>query len=211
MSRPYPVHLSLEGRTVLAVGAGRVAARRLARLLAAGAHVRVVAPEARDAIRSWAAAGALDWAAREFAPTDVEGAQLVFVATDDPALNARVARLARAAGAWVNRADAPEDCDFIVPGLAQHDECTASVSTHGRAPAASRRLARELSSWLASGPAGFVGAVASARERLHAGGARDAQARLRHLADGPLWDACVRGDEVAIHAAVQDALGDTPA
>ncbi|MDP1877803.1 MAG: NAD(P)-dependent oxidoreductase, partial [Actinomycetota bacterium] len=42
----YPLHLDLAGRRVLVVGAGGVASRRVDALLAAGADVVVVAPEA---------------------------------------------------------------------------------------------------------------------------------------------------------------------
>ena len=44
----YPVLLELSGRRVLVVGAGRIATRRLPRLMEAGADVQVVAPAASD-------------------------------------------------------------------------------------------------------------------------------------------------------------------
>ncbi|WP_198026022.1 NAD(P)-dependent oxidoreductase, partial [Cellulomonas bogoriensis] len=46
MTRPdplYPLALKVAGRAVLVVGAGSVGARRALALVAAGAHVRVVA------------------------------------------------------------------------------------------------------------------------------------------------------------------------
>ena len=43
---PYPVVLDLVGKRALVVGAGPVAARKVAGLLRAGAHVTVVAPDA---------------------------------------------------------------------------------------------------------------------------------------------------------------------
>ena len=50
MSPLYPAFLKLEGRPVLLVGAGPVAASKLDGLLAAGAKVKVVAPEVRPEI-----------------------------------------------------------------------------------------------------------------------------------------------------------------
>ena len=46
----YPVALDLHGVPVLVVGAGPVAARKVAGLTAAGARVRVVAPEVSAAM-----------------------------------------------------------------------------------------------------------------------------------------------------------------
>ena len=50
-ARPYPVVLLLEGRRVLVVGGGAVAASKVAGLLAAGAVVHVVAREVSDGVR----------------------------------------------------------------------------------------------------------------------------------------------------------------
>lgn len=202
MARAYPVHLCLAGRTAVVVGAGRVAQRRIARLREAGAELRVVAPEATDEVRTLAEQGALRWAARPFEEADCSGAALVFAATAEPEVNARVERAARAAGAWVNRADAPERCDFWVPAQATSEACTASLSTEGRAPSAARRLARELSRWLRSGPDRFVQAVEQARLELERTGAADRAARLRELSEGPLFEACRQGDEPAIQRLV---------
>ena len=46
VNSPYAVNLDLTGRPVLVVGAGPVAARKVAGLLRAGAAVTVVSPDA---------------------------------------------------------------------------------------------------------------------------------------------------------------------
>lgn len=52
MSTLYPAFLRLEGRPVLVVGGGPVAAGKLLGLLAAGARVTVVAPEVRPEVEA---------------------------------------------------------------------------------------------------------------------------------------------------------------
>src|SRR5262245_48184487 len=47
----YPVFLKLEGLPVAVIGGGTVAASKLDGLLAAGAHVTVIAPHVLDSIR----------------------------------------------------------------------------------------------------------------------------------------------------------------
>ena len=60
MTRLYPVGLKLAGKRCLVVGAGAVAERKIAALLAADGVVHVVAPEASAANPGAGAGGAAD-------------------------------------------------------------------------------------------------------------------------------------------------------
>jgi len=200
----YPIQLNLGGRAVLVVGAGAVAARKLTRLVACGAKVSVVAPRCDDPVREMANEGRVILHERAFADEDVRASFLVIAATDDAATNERVARCARRAGALVLRADAPSDSDFTLPSFVQTDHVDATISTRGEAPAASRRLGRELSLWLSAGPDRFVAEIA--RVRVAGASRADQGARLRALADGPLFEACRASDESRISELVTGAL-----
>ncbi|HEY6428879.1 MAG TPA: NAD(P)-dependent oxidoreductase, partial [Acidimicrobiales bacterium] len=85
MARPgllgYPVNLLVAGRRCVVVGAGRVAARKVAGLLDAGAVVHVVAPDLGAEILDWRDAGRLTADERPFRPTDLDGAWLATAAT----------------------------------------------------------------------------------------------------------------------------------
>jgi len=200
----YPIQLKLGDRAVLVVGAGSVATRKLARLIACGANVSVVAPRCSGAVRDMASEGRVTFHERTFADEDVLASFLVIAATDDTATNEHVARCARRAGALVLRADAPHDSDFTLPSFVQTDHVDATISTRGEAPAASRRLGRELSGWLRAGPDRFVAELARVRAAGTSGA--DQGARLRALADGALFEACRAGDEGRISELVTSAL-----
>lgn len=108
MTSAPPFHLvglDLRGRRVLVAGAGRVATRLIHAYLEAGAVVDVVAPHASDEVRALVGAGALRWAGREVADTDVDGAWLVLAATDRPDVNAAVARASERQRTFCVRAD----------------------------------------------------------------------------------------------------------
>lgn len=133
--------LKMAGRNALVVGGGPVAARRSAALAEAGAAVRVVAMDVSDAAREVEARHErVVVEARGFEASDCDGAFVVVVATDDAALNERVAATARDRGALVNRADAPEAGDFVVPAHRRRGPVTVAVSTGGASAAAGRRL-----------------------------------------------------------------------
>lgn len=133
----YPVYLDLSGVTVLVVGAGPIAARKVAGLAAAGAVVRVVAPSVSSALDR---ALVTEVREREFVPGDLDGVRLVVTATGREGVDAAVAAAATSAGIWVNAADQPEDCSFILPAIARHGPLAVAVSTGGASPALARRL-----------------------------------------------------------------------
>ena len=131
----YPVSLDLSGRLCLVAGGGRVAERKVLGLLEAGANrLRVVAPELTAKLAELAAAGRIEWQARPFAPEDAAGCLLVFAATDSPETQRQVRDAARKAGALVNMADSPADCDFQVPAALRRGEILIAAATSGGSP-----------------------------------------------------------------------------
>jgi precorrin-2 dehydrogenase / sirohydrochlorin ferrochelatase len=140
----YIVGLRLEGRRCLVVGGGRVASRKARGALDCGGAVTVVAPAAGDEVRRLAAAGSIAWERRRFDAADLDRATLVFAATDDRSVNARIAAAVRALGALVNVADDPGLSDFIVPAVVHGTGLSVAISSEGASPALTRRLRGEL-------------------------------------------------------------------
>src|SRR5215211_2520154 len=104
----YPITLtSLRGAPVVVVGGGAVGERKVRGLLAAGAAVRLISPTASEQLQAWAAAGQIGWEQREYTVGDLDGARLVFAATNRREVNAQLAREAAALGLLCNVADAP--------------------------------------------------------------------------------------------------------
>ena len=146
MSALLPLFLTLTGRRVLLVGAGPVAAGKLDQLLAAGADVRVVAPEVDARIeRAVAAAEAsrVDIARRAFEPADLDGAWLV-VAAATPEVNREVRRAADERRIFVNAVDDPANATAFLSGVVRRQGVTIAVSTSGDAPALTALLREAL-------------------------------------------------------------------
>jgi len=128
----YPIMLDLHDRLVVVVGAGSVGRRKLQRLLAAGARVRLVDPILTG--RADVAAG-VEVVGRCFTANDLLCAQLVFVCTDAPAVNQHVAAEAQRAGILCCRADQPAAGDFSLPAVLSRGALTVAVATGGGSPA----------------------------------------------------------------------------
>src|ERR1700734_4279002 len=73
----FPIALRLRGRLCLVVGGGVIAESKIQSLLAAEAHVVVIAPEVTEAVAAWARAGQIEWQVKTFAVEDLCGAFLV--------------------------------------------------------------------------------------------------------------------------------------
>ncbi len=139
----YPIFLKLEGRTVLVVGAGAVAERKIDALLRAGAHVRVVAPDATERVRELAGQGALEWHARPFEDRDAEGAWLVVAATPDAGVQGAASRSAGARRAFIIAVDDPANATAYSGAIVRRPPFTVAISSSGETPALTR-LMREI-------------------------------------------------------------------
>jgi siroheme synthase-like protein len=139
----YPVFLKLENRRVLVVGGGPVAERKVESLKQAGARIRVVAPEATDAIREWADRGDLEWLARPFMETDVHDAWLVVAATADAETQRSVAAAAEVRSCFVVAVDDPAHASAYSGAVVRRPPFTIAVSSSGTTPALTR-LVREV-------------------------------------------------------------------
>ena len=124
-AHPYLAGLVLTGRRVVVVGGGHVAQRRVPTFLAAGARVTVVSPEVTPAIEGLA--GELALVLREFDEPDLDGAWYVVAATDDPAVNARVAAAAEARHTFCVRADDARGGTAWTPAVGHHGSVTVGV------------------------------------------------------------------------------------
>ena len=202
----YPVSLDVTNRPCLVVGAGPVAARKARALVECGAIVTVVAPSpGKDMEALEPLLHALE--RRPYRPGDASAFRLVVTATGIPGVDGTVFADAEAAGVWVNSADDPAHCSFILPAVHRDGAVTVSVSTGGLSPA--------LASWLRDRIAvqwdGRIGTLAlllgEARDRLRAAGVPSESVDWASLLDGPLLDLVQSEDLESARAVVSAAIG----
>ena len=167
----FPAFLDLVRKRVVVVGAGQVATGKVRALLPCRPDpLIVIAPAASDLIRRQAQRGDLVWHARPFEPADVDGADLVFAATDNRTLNASVATHARRLGIPVLAVDDVPNCDFIAPAIVRRGDVVIAISTGGRSPAMARRTRERLEHAVPRYWGDLLEVAANAREAL--GGTR---------------------------------------
>jgi len=162
----FPIVVEMTGRRCLVIGGGAVAERKIAGLLEVGAEVTVISPKVTEAISHWSKNNSIQLTARCYQNGDLSGHELVFVATDDADVNDRVYQEGKSCGAWVNAADDPARCDFILPAVIRRGDLTVAVSTGGASPAATRAIREELEGYFSEDYARLVQAAAEVRAEL---------------------------------------------
>ena len=162
----YPAVLDLENRPVLVVGGGAVAKRKVEGFLEAKALVRLVSPRALPELAALAQEKRIEWLAREYETLDLEGCWLVAAATDQEDVNRRVAAEAEEAGVWVNVADSPDLCGFIVPAHFRRGELLVSVSTGGASPLLAASIKNDLARRFGPAWGEYCALLAALRERV---------------------------------------------
>lgn len=203
----YPSGLRLDGRRVLVVGGGHVAQRRVPHLIAAGAHVEVVAPEVTPAIEGLVGSGEVTWHARQFREDDLDDAWYAVAATDDTAVNDRVGAAAEGRRVFCVRADDATRGTAWTPAVGRHDGLTVAV-LGSREPRRSASLRDEIVEGLREGRLG------SAPERPRTAGVTlvgggPGRPELMSIAG---YQALMEADVVvADRLAPRELLGDLPA
>ena len=162
-----PVGLRVEGRRVLVVGAGRIAARKAATYVDQGAVVTVVAPEHGPEMGRVAVAESV---VRRFRPHDLRGVWLVVAATGDPAVDGAVYRAAERRRIWCNAADDPANCSAILPAVARRGDVTVAVSTGGTSPATASWIRRRVEALIDDDTLAVADAAAAVRTEVRAAG-----------------------------------------
>lgn len=142
--RYYPLFLDITGRKCVVIGGGNVAERKVERLLDCGARVEVVGKSLTPLLAAWNGEGKVVHRDADYEDSCLVGAFLVIGATDDEAVNGRIARDARALGISVNIVDDPTRCDFLLPSIVERGDLSIAVSTGGRSPALAKKLRKEL-------------------------------------------------------------------
>jgi siroheme synthase-like protein len=163
----FPIFLEMAGRRALVVGGGAVAERKIGSLLEAGAQITVISPDTTETITQWSEEKSINVSARRYQPGDLAGYELVFVATDDEEVNAMAHNEGRERGVWVNAADDPVHCDFILPSVLRRGDLTVAVSSGGGSPALARTIREELEIHLTQEYEQLAKLAAEARVELH--------------------------------------------
>jgi siroheme synthase-like protein len=149
-------------------------------------RLTLVAPKLLPSLKALNDDGKIEWWEREYRDGDMQGFDFVMVATDDGKVNAEISAEGRRRKIWVNSADDPRNCDFILPAVVRQGQIVLAASTGGASPALARRLREELSDYLTEDFGPLADLLAEVRTELRKKGAMPDAETWQRAIDGQL-------------------------
>ncbi len=140
----FPMFLRMADRDVVIVGGGETAAQKARLMLKSEARLTFVAPELDLELEALVHEGRATHDAGAITPATFEHAQLVFIGTGCPGLDAALHDLAMKARALVNVVDQPHLCEATTPSIVDRDPLVVAIGTEGAAPVLARQVKTRL-------------------------------------------------------------------
>jgi len=149
----FPFFIELNNKSILLVGGGEVAERKLDLLLKSNAKVTIVAPELTDYLEGFLKNKNVTYIKETYNSDILEKGNYIFIiaATNDEVINKKIANDAKKYNILVNVVDKPEICDFIFPSILERGPITVAVSTGGSSPVLARMLRTKLETMVPGG------------------------------------------------------------
>jgi uroporphyrin-III C-methyltransferase/precorrin-2 dehydrogenase/sirohydrochlorin ferrochelatase len=207
----FPAFFKVAGRKVAVFGNGEEAFAKTRLLANTSAEIVVhgVAPE--PAFAAWLRDRQVSHIAGTYTSEHLQGATVVFAATGNSELDARIVRDARALKIPANAVDQPDHCDFLTPALVNRAPVSVAIGTEGAGPVLAQiiraRIDRMLSPSL--GPLARLAESyrAIADRTLPRGTVR--RAFWRRFFSGAVSDHVERGDLPAARRAANTLIANT--
>ncbi|MTI31209.1 precorrin-2 dehydrogenase/sirohydrochlorin ferrochelatase family protein [Xanthovirga aplysinae] len=165
----FPIFLKIDQIKILLVGGGNVGLEKLHALLKNDekANVKVVALKINEEVRDLAEKKTnIQLFNRAFQKEDLEGIDLVILATANIPLNQDIRMLARKKRLLINVADKPELCDFYLGSTVKKGNLKVGISTNGMSPTFAKRFREMLENSLSDDIEELLGNLKSIRDSL---------------------------------------------
>jgi len=138
----FPMFMDMENLKVLVVGGGNIATEKLEKLLDFTKEITVIASEVSIEANTLIKEHCLTLYQRAYREGDIQGFDIVIVATDTVDLHKAIYEESRGSRILVNSVDNTEYCDFIFPSYVKKDDLTIAFSTGGASPAFAKHIRR---------------------------------------------------------------------
>ena len=205
----YPIFVDLKDQGVLVVGGGEVAERKIKNLLIHDCRVYIASPRLTDYLKELVAHNEIQHINPESLDEFLDKVFMIIAATDDSALNSRIASKAKARGILVNSVDQPRDCSFIMPSIVKAGDLQIAISTAGKSPALAKKIRGELERTFGPEYASFIELLGLLRRELISEGKPSSANKIifQRLVDSPLLELIKEGNREAVRNTLASILG----
>ncbi|WP_457748089.1 precorrin-2 dehydrogenase/sirohydrochlorin ferrochelatase family protein, partial [Sulfurimonas sp.] len=136
----FPMFMDMTDLKVLVVGGGVIATEKLEKLIDFTHHITVIALRIDSDAQALIDKYTLQASQRAYSAGDIDGFDIVIVATDTQDLHKAIYAESRESRTLVNSVDNTAYCDFIFPSYVKKDALTIAFSTGGASPAFAKQI-----------------------------------------------------------------------
>ena len=165
----FPAYFSLKDRKILLIGGGFIALEKLEKLVDFTKNITVITKEMTKDFSSFATVHNIFIEKRSYKKGDIDGYDIVIVATDTVEIHKEIYKESRSSRILVNSVDNTAYCDFIFPSYVKKGDLTISISTGGASPAMAKRLRQYIEKIIPSNIAEFLQEMRGLRKTMPKG------------------------------------------
>jgi len=165
----FPMYMDMNDLKVLVVGGGYIATEKLEKLVDFTKKITVITSEVSVEANEIIENQSLTLFQRAYQTGDIEGFDIVIVATDTVELHKEIYEESRGSRILVNSVDNTDYCDFIFPSYVQKGDLTIAFSTGGASPAFAKYIRRHFEKIIPDSVGGFLTKMKALRTTMPKG------------------------------------------
>ncbi len=136
----FPMLIDMTNLKVLVVGGGAIATEKLEKLIDFTTNITIISIKVEERAKELIEKYGLTLEKRAYIRGDIDGFDIVIVATDTIELHKAIYEESRDSKTLINSVDDTQYCDFIFPSYIKRDDLTIAFSTGGASPAFAKEL-----------------------------------------------------------------------
>ncbi len=172
----FPMFMDMKNLKVLVIGAGAIATEKLEKLTDFTTEITVIALRVEEEAKRLIEENQLTLEQRAYQKGDIEGFDIVIVATDTVELHKEIYEESRGSRVLVNSVDNTEYCDFIFPSYVKKEDLTIAFSTGGASPAFAKQIRQHFEKIIPQNVGAFLTKMRSLRMTMPKG-----KERMKHF------------------------------
>ena len=165
----FPAYFNLNNKKILLVGGGYIALEKLEKLVDFTQEITVISKLFSDDFSTFATKYNIKMRERLYVKGDIDGFDIVIVATDTIPIHKEIFEESRGSRILVNSVDDTAYCDFIFPSYVKRGDLTISISTSGASPALAKRLRAYIEKIIPSNMQSFLQEMKGLRKTMPKG------------------------------------------
>ena len=140
----FPIFLNLKKKSVLVIGGGDIALRKVKLLIKVKPEIKIIAKQFCEELECLAKSNSIKLIKKSFVEADIVNPMIIIAATNNIKLNKTLSLLAKKKNILINVVDQPSLCTFTMGSIIERDSLVIAISSAGKAPVLARKIREKI-------------------------------------------------------------------